>query len=87
MQKLFDIIENFQIVGVIDEVKPLGTGLINDTYKVVTKGTEDPNYVLQRINHAIFQDVEMLQDNIDAVTSHIRHKLEEEGEDDIERKV
>ncbi len=87
MQKLFDIIENFQIVGVIDEVKPLGTGLINDTYKVVTKGTEDPNYVLQRINHAIFQDVEMLQDNIDAVTSHIRHKLEEEGEDDIDRKV
>ena len=34
-----------------------------------------------------FQNVEMLQANIDAVTTHIRKKLEEKGEKDIERKV
>jgi Ser/Thr protein kinase RdoA (MazF antagonist) len=43
--------------------------------------------VLQRINHQIFKDVELLQRNIDLVTSHIRQKLTEAGETDIDRKV
>ena len=38
---------------------------------------------LQRINHAIFQNVEMLQANIAAVTGHIRKKLTEAGETDV----
>ena len=65
----------------------MGTGLINDTYKVNTKEADAPDYVLQRINHAIFQNVEMLQSNIEAVTRHIRKKLEENREADVERKV
>ena len=65
----------------------LGSGLINDTYKVTTAEADAPDYVLQRINHAIFQNVEMLQSNIEAVTGHIRKKLEEKGEADVERKV
>ena len=68
------------------EIKPLGSGLINDTYKVITENN-NPDYVLQRINHAIFQNVDMLQANIEAVTRHIRTKLQEKGESDIERKV
>lgn len=73
--------------GTVQEINPLGAGLINDTYKVSTLEADAPNYVLQRINHAIFQNVEMLQANINAVTTHIRKKLEEKGEKDIERKV
>ena len=42
---------------------------------------------MQRINHAIFQNVDMLQANIEAVTHHIRTKLQEKGESDIDRKV
>ena len=41
----------------------------------------------RRINHAIFQNVEMLQNNIASVTNHIRRKLTEQGETDIDRKV
>ena len=70
----------------VREIKPLGSGLINDTYKVITENN-NPDYVLQRINHAIFQNVDMLQANIEAVTRHIRTKLQEKGESDIERKV
>ena len=73
--------------GTVREIKPLGSGLINDTYKVTTVEADAPDYVLQRINHAIFQNVEMLQSNIEAVTGHIRKKLEEKGEADVERKV
>lgn len=61
----------FEIEGTVSEVKPLGNGLINTTYKVVTEG-DAPDYVLQHINTAIFPDVDMLMGNIVAVTSHIR---------------
>ena len=87
MKDLSSIVAKFKVQGTIEEIKPLGTGLINDTYKVNTKEADAPDYVLQRINHAIFQNVEMLQSNITAVTNHIRKKLTEAGESDIERKV
>ena len=87
MKNLFDIVSHFETKGTISEIKPLGAGLINDTYKVSTAEADAPDYVLQRINHAIFQNVEMLQNNIAAVTNHIRRKLQEQGETDIDRKV
>lgn len=87
MNNLFSIISHFNTKGTIREIKPLGTGLINDTYKVTTLEQDAPDYVLQRINHVIFQNVEMLQSNIQSVTRHIRKKLEENGEKDIDRKV
>ena len=86
MDKLIQIASEFDIKGTIKEIKPLGNGLINDTYKVTTT-TGDTDYVLQRINNSIFTDVDLLQHNIEAVTSHIRKKLEVAGEKDIERKV
>lgn len=86
MNSLENIVSHFEINSQIEKITPLGNGLINDTYKVETKG-DSPDYVLQRINNAIFKDVELLQSNIDAVTSHIRKKLEQNGEKDIDRKV
>ena len=76
----------FQFVDKNDntEIKPLGAGHINDSYRVKSGDNE---YVLQRINHQIFKDVEMLQDNILRVTNHLRKKLEERKVEDIDRKV
>lgn len=76
---IFQFIEQNEI-----QVNPLGKGHINDSYKVNSNGNE---YVLQRINHHIFKNVPELQDNIFRVTSHIRAKLEAQGETDIKRKV
>lgn len=87
MTDLQSIAARFQLEGTVSEIRPLGTGHINDTYKVTTAEADAPDYVLQRINHAIFTDVDMLQSNIEAVTRHIRRKLEAKGEDDIDRKV
>ena len=81
------ILAQFEISGQVKEVKPLGNGLINDTYHVITEGDDTPDYVLQRINNAIFQDVELLQRNIELVTEHIRRKLQANGADDIDRRV
>lgn len=81
------ILFNFEIEGNPVEIVPLGNGLINDTYKVNMPEGAPHDYVLQRINHHIFTDVELLQHNIEVVTRHIRKKLEAAGEQDIDRKV
>lgn len=87
MENLANIVAHFNIVGDVAEIKPLGNGLINTTYKVKTASPDTPDYVLQHINNSIFPDVEMLMDNIIAVTTHIRKKLEAAHTTDIDRKV
>lgn len=87
MENLGQIVAQFNINGEVAEIKPLGNGLINTTYKVKTAADNTPDYVLQHINNAIFPDVEMLMNNIIAVTSHIRKKLEAANTTDINRKV
>jgi len=85
-ENYLEILLNFNLEEKIADVMPFGNGHINDTLKVTTAAGED-KYVLQRINHHIFTDVDMLQNNIGIVTSHIRRKLEEGGGKDIDRRV
>ena len=87
MKKLADIASHFAFDGQIDSIEPLGEGLINDTYRVRTQEADVPDYVLQRINRAVFRDVDLLQHNILCITAHIRRKLLERGETDVDRKV
>lgn len=87
MKDLREIAEKFDFEEVVKEVKPFGNGLINDSYFVKTVGGGTPDYLLQRVNHNVFRDVDLLQDNIEAVTAHVRRKLIEKGETDVDRKV
>lgn len=86
-EQLKQIVAHFAITGTVSEIKPLGAGLINDTFRVNTVEADAPDYVLQRVNNAIFPDVDMLMNNIMAVTKHIRGKLQAAGATDIDRKV
>ncbi|MBQ0122766.1 MAG: phosphotransferase [Bacteroidales bacterium] len=70
---LRQIVSSFDIKGEIESIKPLGNGLINDTYLATTAG-EGPDYVLQRINNAVFKDVELLQRNLETITDYLRSK-------------
>ena len=45
MKDLSSIVAKFKVQGTIEEIKPLGAGLINDTYKVNTKEADAPDYV------------------------------------------
>ena len=58
----------------IQNVTPYGSGHINDTYKVET---DNKNYLLQRVNHEIFKNVEGLTNNIVKITDHINQKLQQ----------
>lgn len=85
MNELFQIAGHFIDPKTIETIEPLGNGLINDTYKIIEHG--EPKYVLQRINNAVFADVDMLQNNIEIVTDHIRKKYENQGVKEINRRV
>ena len=84
--ELLQILSHFDLAEKVVNAEPFGNGHINDTLKVTTDKGEI-KYVLQRINHHIFTNVEMLQHNLATVTQHIREKLEAKGETDIDRKV
>lgn len=86
-ERLLKILQHFPEIGPVSEIVPLTSGLINQTYKVVTELPGQCDYVLQCINHHVFTNVLLLQRNIELVTRHIRQKLEARGETDIRRKV
>ena len=85
-EELLNILDQFTLAEKVVSAEPFGNGHINDTLKVTNEKGEI-KYVLQRINHLIFTNVDMLQSNINTVTTHIREKLEAKGENDIDRKV
>lgn len=87
MTDLKAITSHFAISGEVAEIKPLGSGLINDTFLVTTRYPDTPDYVLQRINQAIFTDVPLLQENIRYITSRIRYHLQQRNANDIDRKT
>jgi len=86
MGDFYDIVSQFKIEGKIKDILPIGNGLINETLRVSTIAADTPDYILQRINNNVFPDVNLLQHNIEAVTRHIRNKLKELGEEDVNRK-
>ena len=80
MDKLKKIATKFAVNGTVSEIKALGAGFINDTFKVITEGNA-ADYILQRKNKNIFPDVPAMMDNICAVTAHLRLKAAEAGDD------
>lgn len=80
------ILDQFDLKETLASVLPFGNGHINDTLKVMNDQGKDV-YILQRVNHHIFPNIDTLQDNVHTVTTHIRKKLEARGETDIDRKV
>ena len=85
-EELLRVLDQFRLDEKVVSAEPFGNGHINDTLKVTNEKGEI-KYVLQRINHHIFTNVDMLQENIRIVTTRIRQCLEARGESDIDRKV
>ncbi len=59
------------------KAKNFGNGHINETF--VVKG--DPKHTVQKINTYVFKNPDQLMENIDAVTTHLRKKIIENGGD------
>ena len=64
------ILAQFQLEGTAQSCERYGFGHINETYLVVTD--LGVRYILQKINNYVFPNVPALQENIAAVTNHLR---------------
>lgn len=79
-ETLDEIGRHFTFEGEVKEIRPLGEGLINDTFFVETV-SNNPNYILQRKNKKIFTDIPAMMNNIYKVTSHLKKKIVAAGGD------
>lgn len=70
-----DIFENFNVEEKFISAVDHGNGHINDTYLVKANGkSEIKHYILQKINHRVFKNIDGLMKNIEIVTSHVNLK-------------
>jgi Ser/Thr protein kinase RdoA (MazF antagonist) len=76
------IIKQFQVFGDFISSERYGSGHINETYKVVMNVSGQPVlYLAQRINHNVFKNPALVQENIQRVTRHIASKLDSNDPD------
>lgn len=74
--------EQYDLPGRFISLTPFGNGLINRTYRIVHHSDyQENNYILQRINHSIFPDVDGLMNNIIHVTDFLKSEARQRGGD------
>lgn len=75
--ELNQLLGNFSIARKNYSFRPLTDGYINDTFLVLSD--DRPLYILQRINHKVFKNVEGLMNNVQITLQHLEdpdyHKI------------
>ena len=84
---LIEIISKFVKVKNIANITKFDSGHINDTYLIKTDDLKHSGFVLQKINHNIFRNIEGLMNNIVLITDHLKSKFKDYSVEEIERKV
>jgi Ser/Thr protein kinase RdoA (MazF antagonist) len=83
------VADRFDFSGAVRDVQPITTGHINDSYRVTCEDAAGAlrAYFLQRLNTLVFPRPDLVMQNIERVTRHIRGKLEATGSAAPERGV
>lgn len=81
------LISGFKIDVNIASVHPFGSGHINDSYRIINSDADGADYLLQRVNHHVFQDVPALMQNLQHVTDHLKKKLALKPNAETEKEV
>ena len=78
----------FAFGGQVATVAPYGSGHINDTFLVTATLPDGPRrFVLQRINHQVFRQPDLLMENVERVCAHAQSKLRAAGTPDAHRRA
>lgn len=85
VEKLKYVFDKFEHRSQFDSYKELASGHINDTYFIKTR--KKPYFVIQRINHGVFEDIPGLIENKVAVSQHIQEKLKDRSKKKQKRSV
>lgn len=78
-KNIAEVVSHFKCAADAGSAKAYGSGHINDTFFLKNVVADGPDYLLQRINHNIFTNVEKLIENIRRVTGHLKNKIREYG--------
>lgn len=81
------IVQQFATSGTIGEINSHAGGHINDSYRLDNLEPGQPKYLLQRVNHNVFKDVELLMRNTVLVTDHVAAKVEKDYPGERERRT
>ncbi len=74
-ERLTAVAAAFDLPGPVARVEPLGSGNVNDTFLVETRGSRQRRYVLQRLNQRVFRRPDLVMANILAVGEHVQERL------------
>jgi len=73
------IAAEFEVPGQVVTVLSIETGNVNDTYRVIKRTTfSEVQFVLQRINQAVFPKPDLVMANMKAITDYGHQRLEEQ---------
>jgi len=84
--KIEEITAQFATVGKIGKLNIHKGGHINDSYRLTNTMDDQPDYLLQRVNHNVFKDVPLLMNNMVLVTDHVAAKVRNDYPDEVERR-
>ena len=74
-ERLTAMAEAFDLPGPVARAEPLGSGNVNDTFLVETRGSRKRRYVLQRLNQRVFRRPDLVMANILALGEHVQERL------------
>ncbi len=75
------IAAEFEVPGRVVTLLSIDTGNVNDTYRVIKRTSySEVQFVLQRINQAVFPRPDLVMANMKAITDYGHRRLEEEAD-------
>ena len=84
--KIEAIAAQFATDGKIGKLNIHAGGHINDSYRLTNTMDDQPDYLLQRVNHNVFKDVPLLMNNMVLVTDHVAAKVRNIYPNEVERR-
>jgi len=84
--KVEAIAAQFATAGEIGKLNIHEGGHINDSYRLTNTIDDQPDYLLQRVNHNVFKDVPLLMNNMVLVTDHVAAKVRNIYPDEVARR-
>jgi Ser/Thr protein kinase RdoA (MazF antagonist) len=82
------VASEFSFGGKIVSAGPYGSGHINDTFLTLVEiAGQQRRFILQRINHQVFKQPDLLMENVARVCAHAHAKLSAAGTNDAHRRA
>lgn len=88
LDRIRSVARHFSIDGELSTIAPLPGGHIHKSYVATLQSAPGkPRFVVQRLNTAIFPDVDVLMENVARVCDHLQRRMREANSIDVDRRA